>query len=60
MLLIPLAANGIPAALDLRPGVELLVIDHLVEFLPGIINSVSIVGVNNKDDTLGVGVVVSP
>ena len=39
---------------------EFLIIDHFVELLSSVIDSVSVVGVDDEDDALGVGVVVSP
>lgn len=39
---------------------ELLIVDHLVKLLAGIIDSIAIVGVDDENDTLSVGVVVTP
>ena len=39
---------------------ELFIVDHFVEFFLGIINSISIVRVDDENDTLGVGVVMPP
>jgi hypothetical protein len=43
--------NGIP---------ELILVEHALQFLTGLDNTVTIVAVNNEDDTLGILEVVSP
>lgn len=39
---------------------ELVLVDHLVEFLTSILDSVLVIGVNHENQTLSVRVVVSP
>ena len=39
---------------------QLFVVYHFVQLLSSVIDSVSVVGINNEDDALGVGVVMSP
>ena len=39
---------------------ELFIGDHFVEFFSGIVDSVAIVRVNDENDTLSVGVIMSP
>lgn len=43
--------NGIP---------QLILVQHALQFLPGLDNTIAIVAVNNEDDTLGVLEVMSP
>ena len=39
---------------------ELFIVDHLVKLFTSIIDTIAIVRVDDKDDTLGVGIVMSP
>ena len=39
---------------------KLLIIYHFMKFFTGIINSISIIGINNKDNALSVGVIMPP
>lgn len=46
---------------DQEQGVsQLVLVEHLLQLLSGLGNTVSVIGVNNKDDALGVLEVVSP
>jgi len=46
---------------DQKNGIsELVLIQHSLKFLPGLDNTVTIIAVNNEDDTLGVLEVMSP
>lgn len=46
---------------DQENGVaELILVQHTLEFLPGLNNTVAIVAVNDEDDTLGILEVVPP
>lgn len=39
---------------------ELILVQHTLEFLPGLNDTVTVVAVNHEDDTLGVLEIVSP
>jgi hypothetical protein len=39
---------------------QLVLVEHAVELIAGLANTVAIVGVDDEDQSLGVGVIVSP